>query len=177
MKSEIRQIIKSRKRQFTEQQLRELSLTAINKVADHSKVKDAKTIFLYYSMADEVFTHELVDELTAEGKTVLLPRMINKEEMVLVRYNGEDSLREAGKYHILEPQGEPYTYYNKVDVAIVPGVAFTKDGKRMGHGRGYYDRMLPKLANAYKIGICFQFQIMDDIPTDKYDIKMDEVIF
>jgi 5-formyltetrahydrofolate cyclo-ligase len=58
----------------------------------------------------------------------------------------------------------------------VPGVAFTPDGRRLGHGRGYYDRLLPQLTRAYRLGLCFPFQLLDDLPTDENDVKMEEVI-
>ena len=63
-----------------------------------------------------------------------------------------------------------------IDVVIIPGVAFTRDGKRLGRGKGYYDRFLPKLSTAYRIGVCYDFQLSDTLPTESYDQKMDLVI-
>lgn len=142
----------------------------------HPRIKDASTVLLYYSMPDEVDTHELVDMLNERGKTVLLPRVRDEKGMDLIVYTGKDNMKEAGSFHILEPQGEPFTDFGKIEVAIIPGVAFTRNGKRLGRGRGYYDRLLPLLTKAYKIGICFPFQILDDVPVDSYDFPMDEVI-
>lgn len=176
-KSEIRKIIASRKRQHTEQELRELSLATVSRLMLSQQLQAAKTVLLYYSIHGEVDTHEMVETLYRQGKNVLLPRVKDEYSMDLVLYTGRDSLKPAGSFHILEPQGEPYTLYNNIDVAVIPGIAFTKNGKRMGRGRGYYDRLLPLLSKAYKIGICFPFQIFEDIPTDSHDFLMDEVIF
>ena len=64
---------------------------------------------------------------------------------------------------------------NKIDLFLVPGVSFDVNGNRMGFGKGYYDRYLSNL-DVYKIGICFEEQISESIPTDKYDVKMNEII-
>lgn len=153
-----------------------MSLDIISRLLDNKNIQTASTILLYYSMHGEVDTHDLVEKLYRQGKTILLPRVRDDKYMDLVLYTGKNGLKPAGSFHILEPQGAPYTYYNNIDVAVVPGVAFTKGCKRMGRGRAYYDRLLPLLLNAYKIGICFPFQLFDDIPTDAYDVPMDEVI-
>lgn len=175
-KKAVRLTIKNEKRHYTEQQLSEWSLSLYNKVMNHPRVSSAKTLLLYYSMPDEAGTHKLVDALWRAGKTVLLPRVKDSTHMDLVAYTGPECLKAAGPFHILEPQGEPFTRYSDIEVAIVPGVAFTRDGKRMGHGRGYYDRMLALMPNTYKIGMCFAFQLLPDLPTSPYDINMDEVV-
>ena len=76
----------------------------------------------------------------------------------------------------MEPVGRLFNDYPSVDVAVVPGMAFDSRCNRLGRGKGYYDRMLPKLSNAYKIGMCFDFQKLPGIPADDHDIKVDEVI-
>lgn len=175
-KKEIRKLIANRKRQYAESELRSLSLAIVSELHKSARVEDAGTILLYYSINGEVDTHDLLEQLYQEGKTILLPRVKDESNMDLVLYTGKDCLKTAGAFHILEPQGEPYTLFNSIDLAIIPGIAFTKDGKRMGRGRGYYDRLLPKLVNAYKIGLCFPFQLLEDIPTDSHDVRMDEVV-
>ena len=59
---------------------------------------------------------------------------------------------------------------------MVPGMAFDRNNNRMGRGKGYYDRFLATIPQAYKIGVCFKFQLVDEIPTDALDIRMDEII-
>lgn len=126
-------------------------------------------------MPDEVPTQGLLDELVSEGKTVLLPRVISDTEMEVRRYTGKEDLRK-GAFGIMEPTGTLFTDYERIDVAIVPGVAFDRDGHRLGRGKGYYDRFLSKVPLVYKIGVCFPSRLMDKVPADKYDILMDEII-
>lgn len=191
-KQELRKEIRNRKRQFTQDQLGELSLSAISKLRKHPKVMSAHTLLLYYSLPDEVNTHEWIDELVAEGKRVLLPVVVNDKDMVIREYTGKHDLAE-GSFHIMEPIGKlfPEEKYPEIEVAIIPGMSFDDDGHRLGRGKGYYDRFLAKLrgmeadksgrkvdksgTEVYKIGICFGFQKLKEIPFESHDILMDEV--
>lgn len=190
-KQELRKEIRNRKRQFSQDQLGELSLSAISKLRKHPKVMAAHTLLLYYSLPDEVNTHEWIDELVAEGKRVLLPVVVNDKDMVIREYTGKHDLAE-GSFHIMEPIGKlfPVEKYPEIEVAIIPGMSFDDTGHRLGRGKGYYDRFLTKLrgmagnhcerkeddgTEVYKIGICFGFQKLQEIPFESHDILMDEV--
>ena len=199
-KQELRKEIRNRKRQFTQGQLGELSLSAISKLRKHPKVMAAHTLLLYYSLPDEVNTHEWIDELVAEGKRVLLPVVVNDKDMVIREYTGKHDLAE-GSFHIMEPVGKLFAEedYQEIEVAIIPGMSFDDDGHRLGRGKGYYDRFLAKLrgtevdksgtevdksdtedknlgTEVYKIGVCFGFQKLQEIPFESHDILMNEVI-
>lgn len=195
-KQELRKEIRNRKRQFTQEQLGELSLSVISRLQKHPKVRAAHTLLLYYSLPDEVNTHEWIDELVAEGKRVLLPVVINDEDMVIREYTGKQDLAE-GSFHIMEPVGKLFgtERYKEIEVAIIPGMSFDDAGHRLGRGKGYYDRFLALLrgigrnkdtlyksdtgengGTIYKIGICFGFQKLPEIPFEEHDIVMDEVI-
>lgn len=174
-KQELRKEIKSKKREFTSQQLHELSFPVVMRLLSHPRIKTAKTVMLYYSLPDEVDTHTLVDSLLVSGKQILLPRVTGEGTMELRRYTGPADLA-LGAYNIMEPTGELFDDYASIDLAVIPGMAFDKEGNRMGRGKGYYDRLLPKLRSTYKIGICLPFQLVERIPTDEHDVKMDEVI-
>ena len=76
----------------------------------------------------------------------------------------------------MEPVGEPFTNYHLIDVALIPGVAFDAVGHRLGRGRGYYDRFLSAHTDIYKIGVCFDFQKVPEVPADEQDVPVDEVI-
>ena len=174
-KSQLRNEIRLRKRQFTAQQLYEMSLPAIQRLLAHNRLREARTIMLYHSLADEVYTHTLIDTLLLGRHTVLLPRVTGEGTMELRRYDGPASLA-PGAYGIMEPAGSLFADYATVDLAIVPGMAFDSKGHRLGRGKGYYDRLLPLLPDAYKIGLCFKFQIVGSIPADSHDVGMDEVL-
>jgi len=174
-KSALRKKIREKKRQFTGRELGGLSLGIIRKLLSHPAIVNARTILMYHSLPDEVDTHAAADMLVAGGKTVLLPAVTGDGEMEIHLYGGKRDLTK-GAYGIMEPSGEAYTYYNNIDVAVVPGMAFDTANNRLGRGKGYYDRFLVKVPKTYKIGLCFDFQMVDEIPSDCHDIKMDEVI-
>ena len=188
-KEALRQIICQRKQQYTPQQLKELSQSVIARLKP--RLAEAQTVMAYYSLPDEVCTHRLLDDLVAEGKTVLLPKVLDAERMELRRYSGPQDLME-GAFHIMEPVGEPFTDYRLIDVALIPGVAFDAAGHRLGRGRGYYDRFLsshlltvPTVPEPVEgsegftphlIGVCFDFQKVETVPHDANDIPVDMVI-
>ena len=171
-KSELRQQIREKKRQFTRQQLDELSLSVLDRL--RPRLRDAHIVLAYYSLPDEVNTHQLIDELVAEGKTVLLPKVLDDETMKLRRYTGRQDLSE-GSFHIMEPVGEPFSDYSEIELALIPGMAFDAQGNRLGRGKGYYDRFL-RAMSVRTIGVCFDFQRVDEVPTDENDVAVDEVI-
>ena len=76
----------------------------------------------------------------------------------------------------MEPAGPPFTDYHSISVALVPGMAFDAAGHRLGRGRGYYDRFLSAHPPLYKIGVCFPFQRVAEVPSEEHDVAMNEVI-
>lgn len=174
-KQEIRKKIKQIKRQFSESQLKELSLPIIKKLFLSPTIQKANTIGLYYSLPDEVDTHDLIDILLQKGKKIILPKVIDDSNIEMREYSNSKDM-EVGSYHIQEPIGKNFEDYSSIDVIIVPGVAFDNQGNRLGRGKGYYDRFLKKIPATKKIGICFDFQMIEQIPTEKNDIPMDDII-
>ena len=171
-KDDLRRQIRQIKRQFTPQQLEELSLPIVTRL--RQQLSGSQAIVAYYPLPDEVDIRPLLDEWIAEGKSVILPKVMGDDTMELRRYTGYDDLQE-GAFHILEPVGELFTDFASIDVVLVPGVAFDAEGHRLGRGRGYYDRFLRTLT-VQTIGVCFDFQKVDEVPFDKYDIPVDKVI-
>ena len=176
-KEELRRSVRRLKQQYTPAQLEELSLPVIARL--RPRLVEAQTILAYYSLPDEVCTRQLIDELIAEGKTVLLPKVLDADRMELRRYTGPHDLAE-GAYGIMEPVGEPFTDYALIDIALIPGMAFDASGHRLGRGRGYYDRFLNSqwsmVNGQWLIGLCFDFQKVPVLPSDDHDIPVDIVI-
>ena len=172
-KSELRRQIRETKRRFTPQQLAVLSRPVVAQL--RPRLAEAQTILAYYPLPDEVDIRNLIDDLVAMGKTVLLPKVIDDEQMEIRGYQGAEDLRE-GMLHLLEPAGEPFTDYALIDVALIPGMAFDAKGHRLGRGRGYYDRFLSSIPPVRTIGVCFPFQKVAEIPVDATDIPVDEVV-
>ena len=123
-------------------------------------------------MDDEVQTHDFVEKWHRQ-KTVLLP-VVKGDELELRIYTGRQNLKTGEAYHIEEPTGEAFTAYEKIDLAIIPGVSFDARGNRLGRGKGYYDKLLP-LLHSYNIGICYNFQVNEKLPVEPFDRRMDEV--
>jgi 5,10-methenyltetrahydrofolate synthetase len=133
-----------------------------------------QTIMAYWPLPDEVDIRPLIDALVQQGKTVLLPKVQDDENMELRRYTSPSDLRE-GAFHIMEPIGAPFVDFDQIDVALVPGVAFDAAGHRLGRGKGYYDRFLHDYPYLHTIGVCFPFQRVAEVPTDEHDICVKEV--
>lgn len=175
LKNELRSLVRQRKRQFIQQQLGELSLPIVARIK--SLIRDSRAIVAYYSLNDEVDTHHLIDEMVKEGKIVYLPKVVSDTEMVLCRYTGRESLS-PGCFGIMEPQGPVMPPDTPFDVVLVPGMAFDAEGHRLGRGKGYYDRFLSSLPEPRPllVGVCFDFQKVELVPTDSCDISVDIVV-
>jgi 5-formyltetrahydrofolate cyclo-ligase len=175
-KRRLRSQIRRLKREKTPHDLAAQSRQIAERLLSHPRVLASNIIMAYHSLPDEVNTRKLLDHLLSSGKIVLLPQVTGTSTMCLRRYAGPWSVEE-GAYGILEPVGTLFTDYEKVEVVIVPGMAFDRAGYRLGRGKGYYDRFLPLLPNAYKIGVCYDFQLRERVPHEEYDVVMDEVMW
>ncbi len=134
----------------------------------------AQVVLLYWSMADEVQTHSFV-ERWYRRKTLLLP-CVQGDDLVLRQYTGPECMVSGEQFGIGEPAGDEWTDLEAVQLITVPGVAFDPAGNRMGRGRGFYDRLLKSTPHAVKIGLAYDFQMLDAIPTEPHDVRMDRVI-
>ena len=175
-KKELRRYIREQKRHFTPQQLGEMSLGIMSLLLSNSHIQKADAILMYHSLPDEVDTHSALDQLLAKGKKVLLPKVVSDTEMTIHEYTGAESLQPSEPYGILEPTTPEFSISNFQFVAVVPGMAFDRQGHRLGRGKGYYDRFLSRIPNIYKIGVCFPFQLIDKVPSEPTDILVDEVL-
>lgn len=175
-KQALRQYIRQQKKAYTPNELKQLSIPIVKKLLCHPRILSAKTILLYASLADEVNTHELIKQLLAQGKEILLPVVIGEQDMKICPYLCTTHIKK-GAFGIIEPQTPAFTAYHKIDVALIPGMAFDLEGNRLGRGKGYYDRFLLKTISVYKIGICFPFQLVNHVPTDENDICMNEIVY
>ncbi|NLW40703.1 MAG: 5-formyltetrahydrofolate cyclo-ligase [Tissierellia bacterium] len=164
---------------LTKKEIREKSNKIKEKLMRLEKFKEAQVIFSFISFGDEVDTHEIIKESLKLGKRVGVPVTIPEGRKLLVSelYDFDKEL-ELGYYDILAPKEEYIReiHPKEIDVVLVPGVVFTPAGYRIGYGGGYYDRFFSKNKDIYKIGLCFDMQIADEIPIDLYDIPVDIII-
>ena len=134
----------------------------------------AESVMLFANLPDEIDTFSLIDKCFAMGKKVFLP-VINGDEMTACEFNGDYKI---GKYGIKEPvtPNSSLLTPHSIDFILVPGVAFSPNGYRLGRGKGYYDKFLSKYSNLFTVGVCFREQFYLDIPTEPHDIPMHKVI-
>lgn len=171
-KEQLRKEISSRKKSYTSEDLYNRSVEVLSVLEITGAFQDADTIFIYNSMEDEVQTYDFIQKWSKE-KNFYLPVVIGND--IAFRACDPTTGFKQSSFGIMEPVGKNFTQYNKIDLIIVPGVAFDRKMNRMGRGKGFYDRFLPKIS-APKMGICFDFQLFDIIPAQAEDIKMDFVI-
>ncbi len=180
-KQEIRQEIKSLCSQNAEK-LAEKSALICKNILSSKQFVEATEIFAYMPLPDEVDLTEVIKTALQDGKKVALPKIISKEDGIIKFFylDPQKTLTQQtaeGTFGILEPDetlpATPDTAQNTL--ILVPGRAFTKEGDRLGRGKGYYDRYLAKkrLPNVAIAGVCFGFQVLAEVPTDPTDVKMD----
>lgn len=186
-KKELRKYIRKEKKRYSEEELMDMSCAICRSLSENQQVLAAKTVLLYWALPDEVCTESLIAMLVRGGKTVLLPRVVSDSEMTIHRFTSVADMT-VGAYGILEPSGESVgmemlrkmtdvdTAGNGRMVGLIPGMAFDREGHRLGRGKGYYDRFLAALPRMYRIGVCFPFQLQQAVPAEPWDVKMDEVV-
>ena len=167
----LRSYIRIMKKRHSPEQLEVQSEQITAMLENTPQFQKAKTVMLYSSLPDEVRTTAFIEKWR-NRKRVILPTVVG-DDIVPVELT-PDTPFAVGDFNILEPQNRPYT--GGYDLIVVPGMAFDRSGNRLGRGKGYYDRFLSQNQSVYKIGICFDFQLVGTVPTEANDIRMDEVL-
>lgn len=153
---------------------KKIKSTQIFEEFERKYLNKAKVVLAYWSIKDEVFTHDFILKWY-KLKTILLPKM-NNGLLDLKVFTGINCLKKSIQFDIFEPEGENFSNYSLIDIVIVPGIAFDKDRNRLGRGKGFYDKLLVDL-KSHKVGVCFDYQFFNKIPAENHDIKMDSIIF
>jgi 5-formyltetrahydrofolate cyclo-ligase len=175
----IRQRILKLLRNQEEESKHKKSLVILNKLFSIPEFQGAKTILFYASFAGEVDTFEMIQQALEIGKQIALPIVKEKERNIIpALINNLEKDLECGKYGIKQPKEDAkFVDLDKIDMVVVPGVAFDKQNNRLGRGEGYYDRFLKKLSpNSYSVGLAFDFQVVDSLPVSETDIAVSRVI-
>lgn len=142
-----------------------------------AEYKDAKTVMFYAAKGNEVQTREMIKAALKEGKKVLLPvTNMEKKEIEAAVIEDYDGDLKKGAYGIMEPKEKSKADEKLIDAVVVPGVAFDIEGHRLGYGLGYYDQLLRRLTNAVKIGLAYDFQVVERLPRESHDQRMDMII-
>ncbi|MDK2841793.1 MAG: 5-aminopentanamidase [Anaerophaga sp.] len=173
-KSELRKKIKQEKQKHTSLELKKISIDVMAGVEKLPQFQNAKKVFVYWSLPDEVSTHDFIKRWHGE-KRIFLPKVTGKQ-LEIREFTGEKNMKAGSSFGIQESTGEILANPEEIDIAIVPGLAFTMQGARLGRGGGFYDKTLPLLKKAFKAGVAFPFQMVSTIPTSGNDVYMDIVV-
>jgi 5-formyltetrahydrofolate cyclo-ligase len=149
------------------------------KVLELQEVRDARVIMLYASKGKEVRTDELISELLGMGKRVVLPKTeVEGRGITPVEISDPEKDLIPGNYGIREPRDcARRVNPEEIDLVIVPGIAFDRNGNRLGRGAGYYDRFLSMIKGKVRIAaLAYSFQIVERVPSSDSDVPVDIVI-
>lgn len=139
-------------------------------VLDSKEFKSAKTIGAYYAFGSEVRTDIIIEQARSLGKKIALPSVEGNSLTFYELSSGKYLVK--GRFGIMEPL--PYGPLDRIDLLVVPGIAFDKKGHRLGYGKGYYDKFLARKKIA-SIGLGYSFQLVESLPIGEYDKKLDAI--
>lgn len=170
-KNEIRRKVKALRVMLTDLEKKNASEEVFSRLEKTAAFLLAEKILMYHSLPDELFTHSFLGKW-ANKKRFFLPR-VNGVNLEILPY--EESKLELGSFHIEEPTGNDTVDPSEIELVVVPAVAYDRNGNRLGRGKGFYDRLL-KTTKATKVGVGYEFQLVDSIPVEPHDVGMDMII-
>lgn len=173
-KRALRKLIYEKMGSFPLEQFKVESDNVMAQIENMPQFQSAKTVLAYWAMPRELDTRAFIEKWYKE-KTFILPLVVG-DFLELRVFEGIESLVEGPAYGILEPQKGPAFTDKSIDFGIIPGVAFDLNNKRMGHGKGYYDKLL-KTLDVPKFGVCFSFQVVQQVPVDDFDVTLDGIVY
>lgn len=174
-KRKLRRELKKRRKSLTEEYKKDADRQILRNLISLSEYRNAKTVFCYVGTEEEINTRPVLERILSDGKRLGVPRCIGKGIMEVRMVSYLDQLK-PGMYGILEPaefcvQIPP----EEIDLAFVPCLSCSRDGRRLGYGGGYYDRYLTQ-TTCGKIALCQEKMLEDEIPVREWDLRMDKVI-
>lgn len=178
-KNEIRSEILKERNKLTKTEIDIYSKSILDKITAIDNINEYKNILLYFNIRSEVSTSSLTIWALMNDKNVYFPKVnkINDENMDFYKIKTLDDF-EAGYQNIPEPNDKceklKYPFSDK-SLIIVPGSVFDENGYRIGYGKGFYDKYLAD-KDIFKIGICYDFQLLKEIPHDNFDVQLDLII-
>ena len=170
-KKELRKIVKSA--DLSKKYISPASHIIQNRVISSDVFKRSHSVFVYVSTEREPATDMIIEAALSSGKRVCVPKCKADRTMIAVEISDLSQLK-VGCFGIRESVSDKEEESN-FDLCIIPCVAASSDGRRLGHGGGYYDKFLEN-SDTYKMCLCFGRNVVEDIPVSEHDIKMDEIV-
>ena len=172
-KDDLRREIAGKKRAMGEDEILRASQELAGQLLVHPLYREAKTLYVYLSYNQEVRTDGIIRQARKDGKRIAVPKVFGKELRFF--YLDEDTRLETGSFGIAEPvDGQEAD--DRTALVLLPGLAFDRDGHRIGYGGGYYDRFLAAQPLHPTIALCYAFQMLDHVPAQAHDIPADVVL-
>jgi len=178
MKQKLKLEIFEKRKKISEKELKEKNKKIIENLSSLKEFQEAKNILFYVSCNNEVDTQEIIKELLKE-KNIIIPYTIKNKPTIFLSELKDFVELIPKTFGILEPKEKYIREFGKekLDLVIVPGTVFDKKGNRIGYGFGYYDRFLKTIKkDVLKIGLAFDFQLVDNIPREEHDVPLDVVV-
>lgn len=176
-KSALRATMLGRRTAIDPDVVRAASARLAERVTLLPEFKAAETVLTYLALPQEAQTERIIECAWLAGKQVAVPAARLDREYVPVWVKPGDAVATA-RFGVREPVVQVPAKPDRFDLVIVPGVAFTGSGARLGHGKGFYDRLLARLGARVrcKMGLCLDFQVVQAIPVTEWDVGMDVVV-
>ena len=174
-KKELRAQIKAAKRAMSAQQIDALSADLCRQFLETEEYRNAKTVYGYLPYNQEVRTWALLEQALRDGKKVAVPKVYG-EEMRFI-YMDDLSAVAEGYAGIPEPVADGPVADDVTALVLMPGLAFDKEGHRIGYGGGFYDRFLEDEPEHPTVALCYHFQMLDHLDTEEHDIPVDRVLW
>lgn len=176
-KKELRRVMRERRLQLDAAYARAAAERIVCRVTGLPEFREAEAILCYVSMKHEVETTGIVEVAWQNGKRLAVPAL-DRDGEYRPAWLDVKSAMAVRQFGIREPEAPDWAGDVRFDLAILPGVAFSPAGGRLGHGRGYIDRLLARLEQGVvcKAGVCFQCQLAAEVPTGESDVMMDVVV-
>lgn len=174
-KQELRRAIRERKRAMTLEEIEARSAVLAEKFAQSDAYKAAKTIYGYLPYNQEVRTVPMLARALAEGKKVAVPKVYGDE----MKFIYLDDLTHVAKGYagIPEPIADEPVAQDETALVLMPGLAFDREGHRIGYGGGFYDKFLAREPHHPTLALCYDFQMQEHLETQEFDIPVDTVLW
>ena len=174
-KAEIRRQMRGMRRALSEEEQRCAADGVYARIMRMESYRSARTVMAYAAVRGELSLERVMEDIRASGRRLALPRCGESGEMDACLVTERRQLRQ-GAYGIWEPDESCLLVPpEEIDLMLIPGTAFDRAGGRIGQGGGYYDRYIIK-TRAVRVGICHGFALVNHIPTEKHDVRMDAVV-
>lgn len=177
-KEELRKAFLKMRVNFDSKKIEEYSDIVSKSILSHYLYNEMKNIMVYISFKNEVNLKYLIEQSWMNGKNIFIPKTnIVAHTMQPYQINSwDDTIK--GNYNLIEPKNNLTPFpIDEIELVLVPGIVFDRKGNRLGYGGGYYDRFFSQfIVHPFRIGVCYEFQLIDNLPSEQHDLPMNEIV-